>query len=323
MSDNFCPMRILVTGSGGYIGAHLIQELMQNNYEILALSGRAPTKFSRLNQIGIRGIPGDTRNQDFLEKVFSDFKPSVVVHLAGLKSPEESNSKNELYFNNNHKSLENVFNLAKQNNVKAFINASSSAVYGDLDSSSIKETDTGNPSSNYGRIKKFGEEFLSHNNPGSINVCSLRLFNVIGSSSPSLKESAKFHLVPATVTRIKSGLPPIVYGWDLPTTDGTAIRDYVHIKDVTHVINRLVEILIESGDFSQRNLILNVGSGHGTSVLKVVQLIQEFLGSDFEVVKRPARSGDPISVVSDIARISQLLDWKPRYSIEEMVSSSL
>ena len=68
MSDNFCPMRILVTGSGGYIGAHLIQELMQNNYEILALSGRAPTKFSRLNQIGIRGIPGDTRNQDFLEK---------------------------------------------------------------------------------------------------------------------------------------------------------------------------------------------------------------------------------------------------------------
>jgi UDP-glucose 4-epimerase len=81
--------------------------------------------------------------------------------------------------------------------------------------------------------------------------------------------------------------------------------------------------LIESGDFSQRNLILNVGSGHGTSVLKVVQLIQEFLGSDFEVVKRPARSGDPISVVSDIARISQLLDWKPRYSIEEMVSSSL
>jgi UDP-glucose 4-epimerase len=316
-------MRILVTGAGGYIGAHLIQELMQSDFEILPLSGRSPAKFSRLNQLGIRGVAGDMKDQDFLEKVFSDFKPSVVVHLAGLKSPEESNSKNELYFNNNQKSLENVFNLAIQSNVKVFINASSSAVYGDLDSSSIKETDTGNPSSNYGRIKKFGEEFLSRSNPGSINVCSLRLFNVIGSSSPSLKESAKFHLVPATVTRIKSGLPPIIYGWDLPTTDGTAIRDYVHIKDVTYVIRRLVDFLIESVDFSQRNLIFNVGSGHGTSVLKVVQLIQEFLGSDFEVVKRPARSGDPISVVSDIEKISQLLDWKPKHSIEEMIFSSI
>lgn len=316
-------MRILVTGAGGYIGAHLIQELMQDDFEILALSGRSRAKFSRLNQIGIRGISGDMQDQDFLERVFSDFKASVVVHLAGLKSPEESNSKNELYFNNNQKSLENVFNLAIQNNVKVFINASSSAVYGDLDSSSIKETDTGNPSSNYGRIKKFGEEFLSRNNPGSIKICSLRLFNVIGSSSPSLKESAKFHLVPATVARIKSGLPPIIYGWDLPTTDGTAIRDYVHIKDVTHIIHCLVDMLIESEDSSWRNLILNVGSGSGTSVLKVVQLIQQFLGSDFEVEKRPARSGDPISVVSDIARISQLLDWKPRYSIEEMVCSSL
>ena len=316
-------MRILVTGAGGYIGAHLIQEFIQSDFEILPLSGRSPAKFSRLNQLGIRGVAGDMKDQDFLEKVFSDFKPSVVVHLAGLKSPEESNSKNELYFNNNQKSLENVFNLAIQNNVKVFINASSSAVYGDLDSSSIKETDTGNPSSNYGRIKKFGEEFLSRHNPGSINVCSLRLFNVIGSSSPSLRESAKFHLVPATVTRIKSGLPPIIYGWDLPTTDGTAIRDYVHIKDVTYVIRRLVDFLIESVDFSQRNLILNVGSGHGTSVLKVVQLIQEFLGSDFEVVKRPARSGDPISVVSDIEKISQLLDWKPKHSIEEMIFSSI
>lgn len=258
-----------------------------------------------------------------MQRIFSDFKPTVVVHLAGLKSTEESNSKYDLYFNNNQKSLENFFNLADNNKVKTFINASSSAVYGDLDSSSIKETDTGNPSSNYGRIKKLGEEFLSQNNSGSMNICSLRLFNVIGSSSPLLRESAKFHLVPATVTRIKSGLPPIIYGFDLPTTDGTAIRDYVHVKDVTQIILRCFERLIDFVKFPASHLILNVGSGHGTSVLSIVQLIQEFLQSDFGIEKRPARSGDPISVVSDITQVSQLLDWKPQYSIEEMVSSSI
>lgn len=316
-------MKILVSGAAGYIGAHLIQELLSKNYNILALSGRSSAKVSRLSEIGVSGVSGDVRDYEFMKKVFDDFQPSIIIHLASLKSPEESNKEGEIYLKNNHETLENIFRLAKTHKVKGFIFASSSAVYGDIDSMSINETDIGNPLSNYGVIKKLGEDFLSSNNFELMKVCSLRLFNVIGSSSTKLRDNANFHLVPATVSRIKSGLAPIIYGNNLPTPDGTAIRDFVHIKDVTRAINLLIQFLMETRDFPEKNLILNVGSGQGTSVLTVVNLIQEYLGSSFEAIKRSGRSGDPISVVSNISKISQLLDWTPRYSIEEMIGSCI
>lgn len=316
-------MKWLISGSGGYIGSHLLKELSEAQESFLPLTGKSISSERRLDFLKIEGIKIDITDRKSTLNIFKEYRPDVVVHLASLKSPEESNRFPDIYVNHNLITLTSMFNAALESGAKVFINASSSAVYGNLDSNQIHETDVGKPISFYGHSKKYGEDFLDNSGNSSIAMSSLRFFNVVGSRYPNLGENAKFHLVPATIYRISSGFAPLIYGHQLPTFDGTPIRDYVHVVDVAKAIIKLAEMLIrnERDYFSNNHLKLNIGSSYGTSVLEIVSLIQKVMKTNYAPIYLPSRSGDPVQSVANISLANKYIGFKSNFTIEEIINS--
>lgn len=321
--DKFGQVRILITGAGGYIGSHLLQALRQESLDLLAVVGKSIRSHERLSFLNIQGVKLDTRDFRQVQGALEDFKPNVVIHLAGLKSPEHSNREPKLYLENNLESLKNIYEASLKVGVSLLINASSSSIYGDIDSESILENQIGKPISAYGESKKLGEKFLSENYDSRLQVVSLRLFNVIGSGHALLKDSASFHLVPATINRIKGHESPVIYGKCFPTLDGTSIRDYVHVLDVVELFQLVIEKHFQEQD-SHRKLIhsvFNVGSGVGTSVLQLITHIGEILGQEVKPIYLSPRDGDPAIVVSNIELVENTFGFTPKRSLDEMLRS--
>ena len=316
-------MKWLISGSGGYIGSHLLRELADDKESFLPLAGKSISSERRLNFLNVKGLKVDITNRKSTLDIFREYKPDVVVHLASLKSPEESNRFPDLYINNNLETLSSVFNASLESGAKVFINTSSSAVYGNLDSDKIHEKDIGKPISFYGHSKKNGELFLDNFKNSDISISSLRLFNVVGSRDPNIGETANFHLVPSTIQRIASGKGPLIYGHHLPTKDGTPIRDYIHVVDVVKAIITLARFMITNTvNFSATNhLKMNIGSGFGTSVLEIATLIQNQMNTNYEPMYVSSRSGDPVKSVADISLASKSIGFKSNYEIEEIISS--
>jgi UDP-glucose 4-epimerase len=313
----------LITGGGGYIGSHLVHRLLSENAEILVLSGESEASQIRLCALKVRGIRVNLSDSLEVFKILSEFKPDVVVHLAALKSPEESNRLPNLYLNTNQKSLHNIFQASVKVGTRVFINASSSAVYGNIDSASIKESEEGKPISAYGQSKKNIENYLDNQSFHDTRICSLRFFNIIGSQFHVLRERATFHLVSATILKLLQGQRPIIYGTGLPTHDGTAIRDYLHVLDAVDAINSFAKLMIlglklEDGHI---HLKVNVGSGTGTSVLEIVDALQATMQTNFVPIFMNSRNGDPVSSISDISLAKKLINFTPKFGLEEMINS--
>lgn len=316
-------MKWLVTGSGGYLGAHLISKLLRNELAFLPLVGKSLSSTNRLRYLGVKGEYIELSDFQKVRERFQEFKPDVVVHLASLKSPEESNKFPDLYLKNNLEILINVFEASVLSGAKVFLNSSSSAVYGNLDSDSISESDEGLPVSAYGESKLRGENFLDNSVKSNMAICSLRFFNVVGSLHPHIGETAKFHLVPATIDRLTSGVNPIIYGHNLETADGTPIRDYVHSVDAVVAILSTLDLFSSNSKEIYRggHLKMNIGSGHGTSVLEIINSIQKYMKTDLKPEFRSPRSGDPVKSVADISLARKLINFEPRFKVEEIIQS--
>jgi UDP-glucose 4-epimerase len=314
-----------MTGSGGYIGAHLLQRLIESKQVVLPLSGQSEASKKRLDFLGMNGIQLDLMDSNYLQKEFLRFQPDIVVHLASLKSPEESNRQPKIYLDKNVGVLKTVYEAAQRSGARVFIHASSSSVYGNLDSESIRETDECLPISAYGLSKKIGEEIIDSEKKTGISAVSLRFFNVIGASNRMLGETANFHLVPATVTRIKSGESPLILGMNLPTPDGTALRDYIHVCDAVESILKSGHVLAENLSYqnSSQHLRMNIGSGKGVSVLEIVKEISSKMSSNLDPIFSQARSGDPVRSVANIQLSKDILEFRSRFTIEQMIDSCL
>lgn len=316
-------MKYLVTGAGGYIGAHLIYALRNTNSEILALTGKSQFSENRAKFLDLKHHSLDLLDTEKVRQTVNDFCPDVIVHLAALKSPTESNLKPNLYMTNNLKSLENLANAGVMSGARAFIHASSSSVYGNLNSNSIKETDKGIPLSFYGLSKRNAEEFLDTNLQANfMPAISLRFFNVIGSEHNSLADKANFHLIPATLNRLRNKESPILMGDTFLTQDGSAIRDYIHVSDAIRAIIQSVDFLLATQS-PIKHISINVGSGIGTSVLEIFGILKNVLHTEFEIIRQSARDGDPANVVANIEKMKQLLDFEPSKDLEQMIKTCI
>ena len=317
------PQIWLITGGTGYVGSHIADLFLANNKKIVLHDSLHQGLESRVEYLRekykteIPLIVADIRDTVKFEEVLTTYKPYGVIHAAALKAVGESIKKSDEYFEVNLYATSKVLELVKKHNIHNFIFSSTAAVYGSPEHSNpIKEDDPKNPISPYGASKLAAEsevnKFLAI--PGNQGT-SLRFFNVIGTAAPELMDNSVENLVPIVLNKLKAGQPPVIFGTDYSTPDGTCVRDYVDVRDVARA--HLV-----AADSAALPAVMNVGTGRGASVREVINLVCAAAAlNDVSAIEVERRSGDPAFLCADVTLINQALGFVAQNSIEESVKS--
>ena len=319
-------MRInwLITGGAGYIGSHVIAniKLKYPSDQVVVLDNYSSGSRKFLSK-EITLFEGDICNERDVSGAFESFVNQDfdinVIHLAGKKSPKESESQPFIYWQNNVQGSIVLAKYSMRYPVKNFLFSSSCSVYGDVEGP-VAESHPINPVSIYGKTKAVAEQILKDAFRSSrINLGILRYFNVVGSGYLNIFDSSPTNLFPNILNSLILKTKFQLTGFDYPTHDGTCIRDYVHVLDISEAHVRGLNWLDKNnGDFT-----LNVGTGAGNSVLEIVETFNKFISDDLTIEFVDRRPGDPAMVLADNSLMSHLFNWKPIFSLDDMVKSTL
>ncbi|MBL7843903.1 MAG: UDP-glucose 4-epimerase GalE [Cyclobacteriaceae bacterium] len=321
--------KILVTGGAGYIGAHTVVELMAAGYDPVIvdnLSASDKTLLAGIHKITGK-VPnfhqGDCRDKNFLNFVFKTQGPfSCVMHFAAFKSVGESVQKPLLYHQNNVGSLLTLLEVMEEHGVKDLIFSSSCTVYGQPDKIPVDErAPFKRAESPYGATKQLCERILEDVHTTGFRIISLRYFNPIGAHPSALMGELPIgvpnNLVPF-ITQTAAGLRKklTVFGNDYNTTDGSCIRDFIHVVDLADVHVKALAYLAKD---SRKNVYdaFNVGTGKGASVLELVNTFIRATGAPLPFVIGPRRPGDVEKVYADPTKVNNALNWSAKYSMED------
>jgi len=304
----------LVTGCNGYIGSHMCWELRQAypNCYIIGVDVQYKTEMSHLvNHFSLENLC--TNNTE----IFNQFEIDCVFHFAARTSVSESEEMKYHYYYNNLTSSLNVLNNAIRNNVKNFVFSSTCAIYGNPVYFPIKEEHPKNPESVYAKSKlMFENVLLAAQENKQINCAILRYFNASGrNQEANLYEDhePETHLIPLLCKENEIN----VYGNDYQTKDGTAIRDYIHVIDVckSHIV--AYEYMVKNN----RGIISNIGTGHGYTVLEIIDYVEKIMNKKIQKTFHPRRPGDTSILISDINHMKNELTFAPKYNIMDIISS--
>ena len=314
----------LLTGGAGYIGSHVADEFLSRGKDVVIYDSLYQGLESRIEYLRkkynkeIPLIVADIRDTDTFVKTLEQYKPYGIVHTAALKAVGESMEKPDEYFEVNFHATTKMLELIAAHNIHHFIFSSTAAVYGAPDHSNpIKEDDEKNPISPYGASKLAAEgeanKFLAL--PGNHGT-SLRFFNVVGTAAPELLDNSVENLVPIVINKLKAGQPPVIYGTDYPTPDGTCIRDYVDVRDIARAH------LAAADSTAALPQAMNVGTGRGGSVREVIKLVCAAAGkSDVVADEKERRAGDPAFLCADVSLINSAIGFSSKYSLEASTGS--
>jgi UDP-glucose 4-epimerase len=308
---------ILVTGGAGYIGTHVVKELLRQ--------GHKPIVFDNL-QTGHRKavknglfIEGDLSDQKKLAKAFQDNSIDAVMHFAADCLVGESVQHPVKYFNNNVKNSLKLIEIIEQFNIMKIVFSSSAAVYGEPKIIPIPEDHPCIPTNPYGEAKWIFEKVLqAFHHAGKLNYISLRYFNAAGADPEGEigeDHSPETHLIPLVIKAALDGISVPVFGTDYNTSDGTCIRDYIHVTDLAnaHIL------ALQKLEQEQLSGIYNLGNGNGYSVREVIETVKKVTGKKIISVDSPRRPGDPARLVASSEKIKQELRWIPRYPDLEII----
>jgi UDP-glucose 4-epimerase len=234
-----------------------------------------------------------------------------VVHLAALKSVENSFKNEHLYNEINTKGTSELVDLAIANKIEKFIFSSTAAVYGyTYTPKGLSETSPTLPISPYGASKLHAEEAITGKlNQAKIKGTSLRFFNVIGASHHQLIDTSEDNLVPALLKSLRDDVQPKIFGSDYGTPDGTAVRDYVDVRDIAKAH------LLAALGAEQLPPIVNIGTGQGYSVRQVISAISVLTGTNLTPIVLGRREGDPAEIFADISLAREVLKFEPEYNL--------
>lgn len=306
-------MRVLVTGGVGYIGSITTNLLTQKGYEVMVFDNLENGHLDSLAR-SANFEKGDMRNLDSLEKVFSNFKPCAVIHLAAYALVEESYKKPIKYYENNVIGSLNLLKCMVLNKVKYIVFSSSAAVYGNPRKIPIKESDPKMPVNPYGETKLIIENFLKWCEKAyHIRSISLRYFNVVGAtldSSLGSKQLKETHLIPNIIFASLENRPIIIFGKDYQTKDGTCVRDYIHVIDLA----RAHLLALKALENEAKTNTYNVGSERGFSNKEVVRMASKIIGKKLKISYSSRRIGDPSILIADCSKIKKELGFKTYYS---------
>ena len=314
----------LLTGGAGYIGSHVADAFLASGKDVVIYDSLYQGLESRIEFLRkkynkeIPLIVADIRDTAKFDEALTTYKPYGIIHTAALKAVGESMEKPDEYFEVNLHATTKMLELVSRHGIKNFIFSSTAAVYGAPDHSNpIKEDDSKNPISPYGasKLAAEGEVNMFLAIPGNHGT-SLRFFNVVGTAAPELMDNSVENLVPIVINKLKAGQPPVIYGTDYPTPDGTCIRDYVDVRVIAgaHLAAANFEGVLP--------LALNVGTGIGGSVREVIKLVSEAAGrSDVVAVEEGRRAGDPAFLCADVKLISNSIGFKTTHWLEASAKS--
>jgi UDP-glucose 4-epimerase len=306
----------LVSGGAGYIGAHVVRSLAAAGASAVVLDDLSTGVRERVEVPFVQGDIGDI---ELVVHTLKEHRISGVVHLAADKQVEESVRLPLRYYQRNVLNLMQLLTAMRIAGVDRLVFSSSAAVYGMVDSDRVAEDDPTVPINPYGQTKLIGEWLIRDQaRAAGLRYAALRYFNVVGAAAPELGDLGRTNLVPMIFAALARGEQPRIFGSDYPTPDGTCVRDYIHVADLADAHVAAIAALDAPG----AELVVNVGCGRGYSVREVVDVVAEVVGRPLEPLLVDRRPGDPAAVVADTSRIAQVLGWRARYDLTDMVRSA-
>lgn len=325
-------MKVLVTGGAGYIGSHTSVELLNAGHEVVCIDNFMNSKMEAVKRVEkitgktVKFYEGDIRDRKILDKIFEENKIDSVINFAGLKAVGESCAKPLEYYENNIEGLLVLAFAMRDHGVKNLVFSSSATVYGKPKSVPIKEDFPLSTSNPYGSTKLFIEYILKDlfaSDP-SFNIAILRYFNPVGAHASGLigedPKGIPNNLCPY-ITQVAVGKREYlgVFGDDYDTHDGTGVRDFIHVVDLAkgHVlaVNKLAT--------NPGLIIVNLGTGHGYSVLDMVHAFEKVTGKPIPYKIMPRRPGDIDECYADPTLAKELLGFEAQFGIEEMCRDAM
>ncbi len=317
-------MAILVTGGAGYIGSHMVHELVDVGADVVVLDNLS-TGFRWAIPERVPLYEGDTGDGELARAIIAKHGVDAIIHFAASIVVPDSVSDPLGYYKNNTANSRTLIEAAVKGGVKFFIFSSTAAVYGNPEIVPVPEDAPLHPMSPYGSSKLMTEIILRDTAIAHpLNYAILRYFNVAG-ADPGMRTGqstpAATHLIKVAVqTALGLRKKMDVFGTDYPTPDGTCVRDFIHVSDLVRAHSDALAYLRAGGD----SAIFNCGYGRGFSVLQVIDTVKEVSGRSFQVDIAARRPGDPAQIVAASDRARSALRWTPRYDdLPTIVSHAL
>lgn len=316
-------MAILVAGGAGYIGSHMVADLVEKGYDVVVADNLSTGHRAAINSQA-RFYEGDIRNREFLDELFTKEKIDAVVHFAAFSLVAESMKKPLKYFDNNTGGIITLLEAMHDHGIKYIVFSSTAATYGIPEHMPIKESDPQVPINPYGESKLAMEKIMKWCDQAyGIKFVALRYFNVAGAKPDgSIGEDhhPETHLVPI-ILQVAAGKRDelSIFGDDYNTPDGTNVRDYVHPMDLADAHILAIKYL-QAGNPSDA---FNLGSSTGFSNKQMLEAAREVTGKPIPAKMAPRRPGDPDALVAASDKARSVLGWKPQYDdVHDIIASA-
>ncbi len=314
---------ILVTGGAGYIGSHVVQQLSQWNETVIVLDDLS-TGFAESITYG-KLIEGKVGDKTLVTDILKQYKIDTVLHFAAKTVVPESVRDPIKYFQNNTASTLNLLACCQAEQVKNFVFSSTAAVYGIPSNPVCTEATPTLPINPYGASKLMSEQMLSSLSHAShLRHVILRYFNVAGCDPEGRIGQSTKNATLLTKVAVEAAVGKrshvCIFGTDYDTTDGTGVRDYIHVQDLADAHIQALKYLRTGGD----SITLNCGYGHGFSVREVLSAVERAAQQPLTIKEEPRRAGDPPCLIAQADKIRSVLNWQPKHDdLDTIVESAL
>ncbi len=329
-------MKILVTGGAGFIGSHTVVELYKAGYESIILDNFSNSEKAVLDGLttiigqSVKYYEADINDAAAWDKVFTEQQIDGIIHFAANKAVGESVKEPLKYYRNNVAATVLMLEKMQEHGVSNLVFSSSCTVYGQPDALPVTEKSSVKPANSpYGNTKQICEEIISDTvaTEKGLKAISLRYFNPIGAHESALIGELPIgvpaNLVPfitQTVAGLRGQLS--VFGDDYPTSDGTAVRDYIHVVDLAKAHVSALALLLEQKNKNTYYDFFNIGTGKGSTVLEVIQAFESSTGLKVDYAIKPRREGDVTAVYADCTKSNEVLGWKAEKTLAEALADA-